>query len=357
MHTPIARIRSAWNRLVSWIRRRWSGLTGQLPPGSQAEPTAPSTEPPAQPTRTDESPGRTGVVEVAGSTSASTGRLRLLPWVSPSRDYLTLVPQTPAGPLRLLVLVHGCRQEPHGFAQATHARALVSSGEWVVLLPDQARSANVYRCWNWFDQNCIAGGGEVAIIIEMINAVQAQYGLDRDQCFIAGMSSGAAIAAALVSHAPERFAAAAFHSGVAMGASDSALHARKALTEGPQSDVTMNLPTLGRVPALVIHGRRDEVVAEIHAHELMRQMLAINGELTPGAALPAPDRIEMLDATGTHGASLASFGQSRLMLVDALGHAWSGGDARWPYNDPQGPDATAAMRTFFERHATGVLTS
>ncbi len=352
MHTPIARIRSAWNQLVSWLRKRWSGLTGRLPPGPQVEPATPPAGPSPEPALTDVSAGRSRVTEVAGSTSATNGRLRLLPWVSPSRDYLTLVPETPTGSLRLLVLVHGCRQEPHGFAQATHARNLVRTGEWVVLLPDQARSANVYRCWNWFDQNCIAGGGEVAIIIEMINVVQAQYGLDRGQCFIAGMSSGAAIAAALVSHAPERFAAAAFHSGVAMGASQSALHARRVLAEGPETDVTLNLPTHGNMPAIVIHGRKDEVVAESHAHELMRQILAINGELEPGDPLPAPSQITPLVTEITYAASLASYGASRLMMIDELAHAWSGGDSNWPYNDAKGPDATSAILAFFEQHVT-----
>lgn len=357
MHTPKSRFRAAWTRLVNWLRERWSALTGRVPPGAGVEPAQPTTRPTTEQAPASETAGRSGLHEIVGSASASNGRLRLLPWVSPSRDYLTLVPQTPTGPLRLLVLIHGCRQEPHGFAQATHAHNLAGSGEWVVLLPDQARSANIYRCWNWFDQNCIAGGGEVAIIISMIEAVQAQYGIDPGQCFVAGMSSGAAIAAALVGHAPERFAAAAFHSGVAMGASDSALHARKVLSEGPQTDVTLNLPAQGKVPALVIHGRRDEVVAEIHAHELMRQMLAINGELLPGAPLPAPDRIEPIGTAGTHGGSLASYGQSRLMLVDGLAHAWSGGDGNWPYNDPLGPDATAAMRAFFDRQISGAGTS
>jgi hypothetical protein len=36
----------------------------------------------------------------------------------------------------------------------------------------------------------------------------------------------------------------------------------------------------------------------------------------------------------------------RLIRVPDLGHAWSGGDAALPYNDPRPPDATALLGEF-----------
>jgi len=36
----------------------------------------------------------------------------------------------------------------------------------------------------------------------------------------------------------------------------------------------------------------------------------------------------------------------RMVRVDGLGHAWSGGDAAFPYNDPGPPDATALLGVF-----------
>ena len=41
---------------------------------------------------------------------------------------------------------------------------------------------------------------------------------------------------------------------------------------------------------------------------------------------------------------------ARHVLVDGLGHAWSGGDDKYPYNDPHAPDATALLGAFV-RHA------
>ena len=40
---------------------------------------------------------------------------------------------------------------------------------------------------------------------------------------------------------------------------------------------------------------------------------------------------------------------ARHILIDGLGHAWSGGDDKFPYNDPLAPDATALLGEFVRR--------
>ena len=37
---------------------------------------------------------------------------------------------------------------------------------------------------------------------------------------------------------------------------------------------------------------------------------------------------------------------ARLVTVNGLGHAWSGGDPKFPYNDAHAPDATALIGIF-----------
>jgi poly(3-hydroxybutyrate) depolymerase len=40
---------------------------------------------------------------------------------------------------------------------------------------------------------------------------------------------------------------------------------------------------------------------------------------------------------------------ARHVLVGGLGHAWSGGDDKYPYNDSRAPDATALLGAFVRR--------
>jgi poly(3-hydroxybutyrate) depolymerase len=117
----------------------------------------------------------------------------------------------------------------------------------------------------------------------------------------------------------------------------------------------------GRRPVAlcVVHGADDDVVAPRNAVELVRQYLALNdhpvlaGEAQPAAArdLPPADREtqEVLSSGRTvttrewvHGGVLAV----RYVSVAGLGHAWSGGDAAYPYNDALPPAATEILARF-----------
>ena len=41
-----------------------------------------------------------------------------------------------------------------------------------------------------------------------------------------------------------------------------------------------------------------------------------------------------------------------LLMIDGLGHAWSGGAEGGSYTDPRGPSATEAIWTFFATSVT-----
>lgn len=331
----MARGRALLRQLLVRVRAR-------LFPGRVTPQTAPAPE--------------LGVTEQAGSATAPGGRLRMLPWLTPKRDYLLLsAPHRSANPRRLLVLLHGCKQNPEDFSRSTHIRTLAADGDWLVLLPRQSRRANLYHCWNWFDLSVLAAGGEVAIVLAALEQVRQETGIAPNACFLAGMSSGAALAAAIACHAPEQFAGAAFHAGLPMGAAASPTRARRVMASEPDRDVTLNLPRTGHLPAMVVHGTTDEVVAPIHGDELMRQMLTLNNMLTPGAPLPTGE-LSRLPAgpEGQFPAQISSFGSHRLISIEGLGHAWSGGDEHWPFNDARGPNATALMIDFFEQIEPGL---
>ena len=112
-----------------------------------------------------------------------------------------------------------------------------------------------------------------------------------------------------------------------------------------------------RVPLLALHGDDDEIVTPKNAIALVRQYLRFNGHpavdlgaVSDGVAPPADAESH---ETGVNGHAVITRDWRvdgkllvRLVTIARLGHAWSGGDGRFPYNDPRAPDATALIAAF-----------
>jgi poly(3-hydroxybutyrate) depolymerase len=188
--------------------------------------------------------------------------------------------------------------------------------------------------------------------------------------FVIGMSSGGCLASVLGLHFAKLFAAVGVHSGVACGAASSAVTALKVLTTGADADIdAIALQARERtsagalpLPLCVIHGDRDNVVAPKNAVELVHQYLVFNGRLPRAARAPdalppadtsvsrslADDRTMVTDDYRIDGRVVA-----RLVRVTGLGHAWSGGDGAFAYNDPHPPDATVLFAEFLALQLRG----
>lgn len=346
--------RRTWLRLRNWARR----LVGKPP---------------------EVIPGRSAT----GATWSGRGWLSSAPWVPPRRAYLLHIPGSYSSkrPVPLVVWLHGCKQSPEEFRDGTRITRWADERGLLVLMPRQWHLANGYGCWNWFDPATFAGGGETALVLEQIEAVCNDYAIQRNNIFLAGMSSGASLAAALVVHAPQRFAAAAFCSGLACGAARSSITARDVMTRAPDTDVAafarlIRLKILAAhwpptetgaparanelaVPALVIHGADDSIVARLHARELVRQLLAVNGEDPVTSPLREADA-RRTDSSASRAVDIEEFRIAprpdlrpdfgpfvRLVSIRGLGHAWSGGDAAQPFQDASPPDATQMILDFF----------
>jgi poly(hydroxyalkanoate) depolymerase family esterase len=301
-----------------------------------------------------------------GSKFSWHGWVSVAPWVWPSRNYLVYVPRGHSRWQRrpLLVLLHGCRQTPEEIAAGARITALADERDWLVLLPRQAKDANVWGCWNWFDQRTAAGRGEAAIVAAQVRAVRRVYGAHPRRMFVAGMSSGACLAAVLGLRFAKLFAAVGVHSGVACAAASSPATALRVLAAGADADIdavalearehtsSHALP----LPLCVIHGEGDHVVSSRNAVEVLRQFLLFNGY--PGIVESSRDGLPIADATAattppggrtmrTDDYRIDGRLVARLVRVGELGHAWSGGDGSFAYNDPQPPDATALFGAFF----------
>lgn len=301
---------------------------------------------------------------VSGRKLSLRGRLHSVPWLWPSRDYLLYVPRGYGGWKRrtLVVMLHGCRQTPEEFAAATRITKVADEKGWLVLLPRQSDKANAWSCWNWFDTATSAGRGEAAIVVAQLRAVRRHYRVHPRRIFVAGFSSGGGLAAALGVRHPGLFAGVFVHSGLACGAASRPAAALDVMRRGPDTDAerigaeARSRSGALRLPLRVVHGDADDVVAEVNAAHLVRQFLALNGRSTLDGLrgeFPTPDAQATSTFPGGHATRSVEYRDGRRLLVHAvriagLGHAWSGGDAAFPFNDAAPPDATAQLGRFVE---------
>jgi poly(hydroxyalkanoate) depolymerase family esterase len=290
------------------------------------------------------------------------GGLAFAPMVAPFRSYRLYLPShyRAKESLPMLVMLHGCHQEAESFAAGTHMNGLADRERLLVLYPEQRQQANNNRCWNWFDPTTHGGGGEAAIIAGMVRAVAAQYAVDRTRIWIAGLSAGGAMASAVASCYADLFAACAVHSGLMFQAAGSPSAATRAMDGRSDRDpqragreaFELSSKKIDSMPLIVIHGLRDEQVKPANAEQVVAQFAALN-RLTDFDVTAATVKIGTSPSGyryQIHDYRRADQLLIRKVMVDQLGHAWSGGDERYPYNDARGPDASELIWNFFRLH-------
>jgi poly(hydroxyalkanoate) depolymerase family esterase len=266
----------------------------------------------------------------------------------------------------LVCLLHGCTQDPAGFAAATQVAAAADRHGFVAVLPSQERADNQLRCWNWFEpEQQQRGRGEPAAIAGIIGQMMGdtELRIDPRRVFVCGLSSGGAMAAILAATYPDLFAAAAIHSGLAYGSASDVGSAYTVMASGapdPEAHARAAHAAMGprarAVPTFVIHGSADRTVAPINADHVLRQAMATNRlAAAECATLDEQHPASVSDGRADGGLTYRSarWRDSRgalvheLLLVDGLGHAWSGGRPGGSHTDPRGPDATEAIVRFF----------
>jgi poly(hydroxyalkanoate) depolymerase family esterase len=258
------------------------------------------------------------------------------------REYKLYVPAGHTGaPAPLLVMLHGCTQDPEDFANGTQMNVLADEIGCLVLYPAQSQGANPSRCWNWFnavDQR--RDEGEPSIIAGMTRAIMDSHAVDPEQVYVAGLSAGGAMATIMGTLYPDLYAAVGVHSGLPFASANDLSSALAAM----KGDFRRSQAPGQSLPIIVFHGDRDTTVHPANGEELVAQgarHLAQPGTTEPGRV---PDghaytRTSYPDDDGTV--------QAEHWVVHGAGHAWFGGNARGSYTDGKGPDASREMMRFF----------
>ncbi len=271
---------------------------------------------------------------VAGSHGDASGRRNFKLYIPPGAG---------ERPLPLVVMLHGCTQNPDDFAAGTAMNDAALAQGFFVLYPAQSRLMNPHRCWNWYKHNHQARGrGEPALLAGMTREVMARHAIDPDRVYVAGLSAGGAMAAILGDAYPDLYAAVGVHSGLAAGSATdlpSALGAMKGRGTKVR-DYASGMPTI------VFHGDADSTVHPSNGEQV----------ITASVGTATAVEVERLNGAGgrstTRSLHRASDGAvvAEHWLVHGAPHAWSGGSAEGSYTDAGGPDASAEMMRFFLEH-------
>jgi len=280
-----------------------------------------------------------------------------------SRGYKLYVPSGYTGQtVSLVVMLHGCTQNPDDFAVGTHMNTLAERDTFLVAYPAQARNANMNGCWNWFkDADQQRGRGEPSLIAGITRQIIEEYHVDAGRVYVAGMSAGGAMAAIMGDTYPDLYTAVGVHSGLAPGAAHDFSSAFAAMQNGGPTTVCRDTPIVADtqvVPTIVFHGDRDTTVHPRNGDQLLAHYAANTSSsrnATSGSAPPA--KVRQGQVTGGHAYTHTTYleaGGSPVMerwSIHGLGHAWSGGSSPGSYTDPKGPDASEEMVRFFDQHA------
>ena len=297
---------------------------------------------------------------VHGDYTRKADRLRYKLYIPPQGEHAT-----PHRALPLVVMLHGCKQDPDDFAAGTDMNERAREQGFFVLYPAQGAGANPSRCWNWFMRNHQQrDSGEPALIAGATRALIAEHNIDPRRVYVAGLSAGGAMAAIVAQRYPDIFAAAGVHSGLAPGVAANVMEGLAAMKNGrahkkPMFTTGTNAQSAespasggGTVPVIVFHGDQDRTVNSRNGEEVIASVL--NASSTDTTV-----RVEQSEhSTNEHrrGYTRTTHQDDRghtfaeHWVVHGAGHAWSGGNAEGSYTDAQGPDATGEMLRFFFEH-------
>ncbi|HEU0012436.1 MAG TPA: PHB depolymerase family esterase [Longimicrobium sp.] len=266
-------------------------------------------------------------------------------------------------PAPLVVMLHGCTQDPDDFARGTRFNQVADSAGVLVVYPEQTAAGHPQKCWTWYDpEQRLPGSGQTGQIAAITREVMGSHAVDPSRVYVAGISAGGAMAMNVAVTEPLLYAAVGVHSGIIYGAAidvESALEAMRSggsLNESSRELLEAALRARGApMPLIVFHGQADVVVNPQNALTMAGQWAEVHDRAFPGRGMAVfikhvRERFEVENGLEVRGIIDMPNVPVAGKIVGGLGHAWSGGSPEGTYTDPRGPDASREMLRFFLAH-------
>ncbi|MCA9550701.1 MAG: PHB depolymerase family esterase [Myxococcales bacterium] len=258
----------------------------------------------------------------------------------------------------LLVLLHGCTQANDAFVRRGNLEPAAEAWGMVVAAPQVPNGGVVLGCWDYYGANHSRTTRHSPYLLDLVRDLLADgsLGIDPNQVYIAGLSSGAGEAVVMGCLAPDVFAGVGVNAGPAVGTSQqqaglvgttaaAAETVCRQLAGAAEADLASQV-------ASIITGTADYVVAQGYA--------TVNAEMYASLA-SAPDASD-LDVTTLEGYQPA--GQGRVwsdaegarvsrIVVQGMGHAFpagSGSGFEVEFIASRGPAWPAYLARFFAEH-------
>lgn len=285
-----------------------------------------------------------------------------------SRKFRFYTPDGMRGKRPLLLALHGCVQGAEDFAGLAKLEKLAEENKIYLLLPRQSRLSNPNGCWNWFsEKNLERDSGEPSLIMGMVKSSLIKFSIDTNRIYVMGPSAGGGMTSILLATYPDFFAAGMIGAGTMHRAADGIISGILAARSGSSNDPHemallgwesmrgRNISLPRSLPVLVFHGEKDNACHPLNSVQSVDQFLKWNDLLDDGldnnSVSEEPTSVEKLQVPGGYSYTVKNYGTKlKYILVNDMGHGWSGGDDKFSFNFSKGPDQTAIMWDFFRKH-------
>lgn len=199
---------------------------------------------------------------------------------------LTYVPKDLPESAPLVVVLHGCTQTAGAYDFGTGWSTLADRHGFAVLYPEQRRTNNPLRCFNWFrSEDFERDSGEALSIRQMVDSMVALQRLDPRRVYVTGVSAGAAMTSVMLATYPDVFAGGAIIAGLPYRCANGLQEGFECIFQG-KSRSAREWGTLVRAASRhdgpwpkvsVWHGAEDSTVKPLNAEEVVKQWTDLHG--------------------------------------------------------------------------------